>query len=332
MANTTLEGAHIATGSESILPLTASIELLRSSRIFVPSFFLFCAIYHLLAPLYSTPKQLSWILTTVVSATMTLVSIPFVWDYVSSGGDVKSVRTLSSLSYATTRMFQAYLVSDLLMGAIYYRSQVALVTGWIHHILYVFIVQICIKRAWTQIFCLCALMELPTFLLAISSLYPRLRSNIAFAVTFFVTRILLHLIWCISYLIPVNRKHTTGGSILPSVLLAGVFPMHALWFQGCVKGFIKRHNERRLLAPQTVDVDATMGPISGQRDQTLSTPATYISFRPASQGRLAEKQRSPNVPQHAIHRTWPGRKVVYDFIGLSRPTPIGPRRASSADD
>jgi hypothetical protein len=49
--------------------------------------------------------------------------------------------------------------SDLLMGSIYYRSQVALVTGWIHHIVYVFIVQVCIKRAWTQIFCLCALME-----------------------------------------------------------------------------------------------------------------------------------------------------------------------------
>lgn len=49
--------------------------------------------------------------------------------------------------------------SDLLLGVIYYRSQVSLVTGWIHHILYVFIVQVCIKRAWTQIFCLCSLME-----------------------------------------------------------------------------------------------------------------------------------------------------------------------------
>jgi hypothetical protein len=112
MANTTLvDSTNALAHSSGVLPLTASFELLRSSKTFVPSIFVFCAIYHLLAPMYTTPKQLSWILTTVVSATMTLVSIPFVWDYVSSGGDVKSVRTLSSLTYATTRMFQAYLVS-----------------------------------------------------------------------------------------------------------------------------------------------------------------------------------------------------------------------------
>ena len=178
--------------------------------------------------------------------------------------------------------------SDLLMGSIYYRSQLALVTGWIHHIVYVFIVQICIKRAWTQIFCLCALMEvrytnpspkiahsfqlvqLPTFLLAISSLYPRLRSNIAFAVAFFVTRILLHIIWCISYFMPTNRIHTTGGSILPSVMLAGVFPLHALWFRGCVKGFIKRHKEDRAPARKVVTVDAvSVVEVKGRRGMSF---------------------------------------------------------------
>jgi hypothetical protein len=108
MANATLADVSHPSG---ILPFTPSVDLLRSSKTFVPAVFAFCAIYHLLAPLYTTPKQLSWILTTVVSATMTLVSIPFVWDYVLSGGDVKSVRTLSSLTYTTTRIFQAYLVS-----------------------------------------------------------------------------------------------------------------------------------------------------------------------------------------------------------------------------
>jgi hypothetical protein len=112
MDNTTLvDNANVVATPNSVLSFAASVDLVRSSRTFVPFIFVFCAIYHFLAPLYTTPKQLSWILTTVASATMTLVSIPFVWDYVSSGGDVKSVRTLSSLTYATTRMFQAYLVS-----------------------------------------------------------------------------------------------------------------------------------------------------------------------------------------------------------------------------
>jgi hypothetical protein len=50
--------------------------------------------------------------------------------------------------------------------------------------------------------------------------------------------------------------HTTGGSILPSVMLASVFPLHALWFKGCVKGFIKRRKENRALAPQAITVNA----------------------------------------------------------------------------
>lgn len=81
------------------------------SSTFITALLAFCTIYHYLASLYTTPKQLSWILTTVASATMTLASVPFVWDYISSGGDVTSVRTFSSLTYITTRIFQAYLVA-----------------------------------------------------------------------------------------------------------------------------------------------------------------------------------------------------------------------------
>jgi len=233
----------------------------------------FCTIYHFLASQFTTPKQLSWILTTVASATMTVVSIPFVWDYLSSGGDVKRIRTLSALSYMSTRIFQAYLVADLMMGVIYYRNQLALLTGWIHHMLYVFIVQVTIKRAWTHIFCLCALMELPTFLLAISSLYPRLRSNITFAVTFFVTRIMFHVILCISYLLPNNRAHTTGGSILPSVLLAAIFPLHAMWFKGCVKGFIKRHKADYVVAAETVTLNVVSQTVTAE----YTAPSTVIT-------------------------------------------------------
>lgn len=85
--------------------------------IFLPAVFLFCLIFHLLTPLYTTPKQISWILTTLASAIMTLVSIPFVWDYVRSGGDVKSVRTLPMLTYTTSRIFQAYLVSCVIFNS-----------------------------------------------------------------------------------------------------------------------------------------------------------------------------------------------------------------------
>ena len=163
------------------------------------------------------------------------------------------------------------------MGLLYYRSEVNLLTGWVHHLLYICIVQYTIQRGWANIFCLCALMEvcfylvsyrihsdpsqLPTFILGISFLYPRLRSNIAFAVAFFITRIAFHVVMFISYLIPYNRASVTGGSYLPSAILAGVFPMHVMWFKGCVQGFIKRNKAagaagREAQVARVVTVDA----------------------------------------------------------------------------
>ena len=154
--------------------------------ILVPPFLALCAIYRRLEPSWSTSRQHAWVLTTLTSALMTLVSIPLLADYLSSGGDVKSVRALPILTYTTCRFFQAYLLasvscslqipsakknlqfilSDLTMGLLYYRSEVNLLTGWVHHLLYVCIVQYTIRRGWANIFCLCALMEVRSYLVS----------------------------------------------------------------------------------------------------------------------------------------------------------------------
>ena len=53
---------------------------------------------------------------------------------------------------------------DLTLGAVYYRSQIGLLTGWIHHPVYIMIVELFIRRSWTHIFCLCAaIMEVSFF-------------------------------------------------------------------------------------------------------------------------------------------------------------------------
>lgn len=173
----------------------------------------------------------------------------------------------------------------------YHPSEVTLLTGWIHHSVYVGIVQYTIERGWTNIFCLCALMEvcfhilsipsssyslkssqLPTLILGISFLYPRLRSNIAFAVVFFMTRIAFHIVMFVSYLIPYNRASVIGGSYLPSAILAGVFPMHVMWFRGCVQGFVKRHKAthaaREAQIARVVTVDAV-------QTQSMQNPSEY---------------------------------------------------------
>jgi len=318
-------------------PTLIPSPLLLAMYTFISILLSFLVVYHMLAPLYSTPKQLSWVLTSVASAGMTIASLPFMWDYLTSGGNVQSVRTLPVLSLAVNRFFQAYLTADLMMGAAYYRAQVALVTGWIHHIVYILIVEMAIRCSWAHIFCLCASMELPTFILAISSLYPRLRSNVVFALAFFATRIMLHIVLCISYLFPKNREHATKGSFVPSILLACIFPLHALWFRGCINGFIKRARARN--APSAVPLEAS--PSTSPLDKDLLLDSSSDSYEetcsqapvtppsrtlPHPRGRLFKRAIRIQVDaamQHlaearrGLYGSLPRRDVVFEFVGLS---------------
>ncbi|KAJ3757620.1 hypothetical protein EV360DRAFT_20958, partial [Lentinula raphanica] len=221
--------------------------------IFIFSFLAFILVYHIFARpnCFTSAKQISWIITTAASFTMTISSTPFLWDYFSSWGDVKRVRALPELAVAANRIFQAYLLADLSMGAMHYRSQLNLFTGWFHHILYLGIVEYAIRQRWAHMFCLAAIMEFPTFVLGIATLFPQLRSNIFFALSFFLTRILFHVVICASIPVsvftssPASSTVVPKGSIAPAVILMCVFPLHASWFLGCLRGFKKRAKLRK---------------------------------------------------------------------------------------
>jgi hypothetical protein len=67
--------------------------------------------YHILAPLFPTVKQKSWILTAITSAVMSMGSLPFLWDYFVGGCSVKNVRMASTFSVIAVRYFQAHLAA-----------------------------------------------------------------------------------------------------------------------------------------------------------------------------------------------------------------------------
>ena len=66
-------------------------------------------LYHILAKEFKTPKQHSWILTTLSSFIMTFVSLPFVLDLVTTGS-VSGVQVHAHLAYLACRFFQTYLI------------------------------------------------------------------------------------------------------------------------------------------------------------------------------------------------------------------------------
>nr|GAT60412.1 predicted protein [Mycena chlorophos] len=210
-----------------------------------------CAAYAVFAPFFRSTKQTAWILSTICSGTMAACSLPFVADYLKGG--IESVDGRVAFAVLVNRIFQVYLFTDLAVGAVFYRSQINLLTGWVHHIVYMGICQFAISHEWGWIFALSAIMELPTFLLGLGTLFPRLRSNVLFAVTFFATRIALHVLLIVTMALPAHRPQ---GSLAPAMILVFAFPMHAMWFVGCVKGFIRRAEASKARARTVVPVVA----------------------------------------------------------------------------
>ncbi|KAF7369394.1 hypothetical protein MVEN_00268300 [Mycena venus] len=244
-----------AHGPLSFLPISlATLSKLQSgdsSPIFLPALITLIAAYPALAPLFPSARQRAWVLTTIASALMTASSVPFVADYVWRGG-VLGVQGREEISEAVNRFFQAYLTADMLVGFFCYRSQIGFLTGWVHHVVYIGITEVAVRCGWAHIFCLAAVMELPTFLLGASTLLPALRSNALFALTFFATRICFHLALIGSYAM-------TPGLRTPAAILVTVFPLHAMWFKGCVAGFIRRYHARvaaRAAAAEGIVVEA----------------------------------------------------------------------------
>lgn len=81
--------------------------------VFVPSVLSLLSAYRMAATLYPIRKQRAWILTGMSSAFMTIVSLPFFWDWISGNRNMLSfgVAQEGVLAYAGSRFFQAYLIA-----------------------------------------------------------------------------------------------------------------------------------------------------------------------------------------------------------------------------
>ncbi|EUC57253.1 TLC domain protein [Rhizoctonia solani AG-3 Rhs1AP] len=202
----------------------------------------FIGLYLCLAPCFDTSKQRSWILTGLSSAFTSAAAMSYFFDFLVSGGHVHAIRPAGPWSDTVVRIFQGYLISDLLVGSICYRRHITLATGWIHHTLYLALIQYITSVGWSNIFCLALIMEIPTTLLALGSLHPRWRNDYLFVGAFFSTRISLHVALIVAYAGVYFRKAVPKSldSPLPALFFLAAFPMHCMWFAGCVRGILRR--------------------------------------------------------------------------------------------
>jgi hypothetical protein len=205
------------------------------------------------------------------------------------------------------------------------------IMGWVHHPVYFILVHFIISWDWTNIFVLAAVMEAPTCFLAASIIFPALRHDILFSILFFSTRIVFHMLLFTLYLMPTARHAAVGGSFWPAGLFALAFPMHVVWFSGCINGFIKRARNRAILAAanqeaKSAKVDHKEPDLVSSTESLMSTSSEIETQEPLS-GSLSSKQAKSYPPSTQTLQTTLAR---HRFPRAQRhsglPRPVSPAR------
>ncbi|KAK3826938.1 MAG: hypothetical protein JOS17DRAFT_239662 [Linnemannia elongata] len=122
--------------------------------------------------------------------------------------------------------FVGYALGDLILGFIHYPDQVDPLSGWAHHIVYTLLAWRLAMANHLWIFSICGgPLEISTFFLAVSNMFPHLESTRSFwfPFTFILTRIIGHALILQEILF---NYSTPSGS---AELFAGAFCLHVFW-------------------------------------------------------------------------------------------------------
>ena len=184
----------------------------------LPSLLFQLSFYSLLRFLFPARKQRAWILTLAVSTLFGLFIGPlYVYRFslaLFSDAPAASIgRMLGAESWLDTfcaSFMVVFLALDLSIGQVDYRDLIQLDTGYIHHAVYLPIYLFMLHFRLTPLLLLGACCELPTFIMALGILFPSLRQDLGFGVTFFFTRIVWFIVLLLVYLHPVCNPSVRG--------------------------------------------------------------------------------------------------------------------------
>ena len=173
---------------ETVKPMFfISLGILLGGYLFIRTFFM--------SNKDRVPKKLAWILSIICSSIMTAGGIARLYELVTVKNMTWDMTWLESSDETSTFvavfMF-TFLICDIVVGLIEYPDQIEMLTGWIHHIVYIFISYMTIKHEFTMIFQLMLIEELPTFIMAIGRFNSKFRSDYLFGISFILVRCLLH--------------------------------------------------------------------------------------------------------------------------------------------
>jgi hypothetical protein len=155
----------------------------------------------------------------------------------------RSRENVSVLAMIWFAMFNVY---DIIFGVVHCPERLDPMTAWLHHPAFVWI---CTMGAsgqglfykgepFASSFMLCAIEELPTFLLAAGAIFPRMRTDWGFGGTFFVLRIVVHFYHMALCWLYDPKGDTWHSATTPKMIFLFTACLHAVWFRAWVRKYM----------------------------------------------------------------------------------------------
>jgi hypothetical protein len=184
-------------------------------------------------------NRYGWLVSAVNSGVMSLVGFFYVLHVVRSfpgfytyqATDLTLIHDQDNVCMIATTWFIVSNAFDLVAGHFLYPQCMDLVTGYIHHSVFIVVLLVGLEgngyffqcSPYVAAFANSLIEEVPTFFLALNGLFPNLNTDIPFGISFVLFRIIHH-----SFNLYYAFK--LKSEIISRVMLAGTFIMHVQWF------------------------------------------------------------------------------------------------------
>lgn len=237
--------------------LTANEIILSSTLFFIINIIILIIGKHN----FKDEKRLGWAISTVNALLMTIIGIIYLCikiphhpDFYFFGPNGSELfHSIDNISALTSLWFSITNFCDLLFGMIFYPSGLQLLTGYIHHSVYIWMMLLSntqygifmsVSKPFSASFLVSTIEEFPTFLLGLGSMFKSCRTDLGFGISFFLIRILYH-----GYL--VVYSYYSGVLTVLTVLYSLTFLLHLHWFTTWVTKYgSKLFNQKKVKKDQ----------------------------------------------------------------------------------
>ena len=184
-------------------------------------------------------KSRAWLLTFASALCLSVVGTPLATQ-LTVASDVDFVAVTHSdggVSREALIFFAVEMILDLAIGSLDYPGHLDMLSGWAHHTFFLLVSQPTLAYGASGFFLGITVIEFPTLLLAVGSLYRPWRVDLPFGVSFFLLRIVYTTYYFVR-LVLISRLRMLPAFVAIALLL------NAFWFRSWLVSYAKLRSKR----------------------------------------------------------------------------------------